>query len=144
MSPKQLARERKTELENEIDDIIALRDEYKQLIQTMLDYEKSRPEKEQDKAKIAELEGKLAGADQTAEDRIAKARGKAARKMKDDVASYQERFQESEQSIQDRRAEEAQDRKIDETLKNDPAAGQQMLEGLCSISERSGGGKSAV
>ena len=127
---KQLARERKTELENEIDDIIALRDEYKQLIQTMLDYEKSKPEKEQDKAKIAELEGKLAGADQTAEDRIAKAREKAARKMKDDVASYQERFQESEQSIQDRRAEEAQDRKIDETLKNDPAAGQQMLEGL--------------
>lgn len=127
---KQLARERKTELENEIDDIIALRDEYKQLIQTMLDYEKSKPEKEQNKAKIAELEGKLAGADQTAEDRIAKAREKAARKMKDDVASYQERFQESEQSIKDRRAEEAQDRKIDETLKNDPAAGQQMLEGL--------------
>lgn len=127
---KQLARERKSELENEIDDIIALRDEYKQLIQTMLDYEKSKPEKEQDKAKIAELEGKLAGADQTAEDRIAKAREKAAQKMKADVASYQERFQESEQSIQDRRAEEAQDRKIDETLKNDPAAGQQMLEGL--------------
>ena len=127
---RQLARERKSELENEIDDIIALRDEYKQLIQTMLDYEKSRPEKEQDNAKIAELEGKLAGADQTAEDRIAKAREKAARKMKDDVASYQERFQESEQSIQDRREEEAQDRKIDETLKNDPAAGQQMLEGL--------------
>ena len=127
---RQLARERKTELENEIDDIIALRDEYKQLIQTMLDYEKSKPEKEQDKAKIAELEGKLAGADQTAEDRIAKAREKAAQKMKDDVASYQERFQESEQNIQDRRTEAAQDRKIDETLKNDPAAGQQMLEGL--------------
>ena len=127
---KQLARERKTELENEIDDIIALRDEYKQLIQTMLDYEKSKPEKKQDKAKIAELEGKLAGADQRAEDRIAKAREKAARKMKDDVASYQERFQESEQSIQDRRSEATQDRKIDETLKNDPAAGQQMLEGL--------------
>ena len=127
---KHLARERKTELENEIDDIIALRDEYKQLIQTMLDYEKSKPEKEQNKAKIAELEGKLAGADQTAEDRIAKAREKAARKMKDDVASYQERFQESEQSIQDRRTEAAQDRKIDETLRSDPAAGQQMLEGL--------------
>ena len=127
---RQLARERKSELENEIDDIIALRDEYKQLIQTMLDYEKSRPEKEQNKAKIAELEGKLAGADQTAEDRIAKAREKAARKMKDDVASYQERFQESEQSIQDRRTEAAQDRKIDETLRSDPAAGQQMLEGL--------------
>lgn len=127
---RQLARERKNELENEIDDIIALRDEYKQLIQTMLDYEKSKPEKEQNKAKIAELEGKLAGADQTAEDRIAKAREKAAQKMKDDVASYQERFQESEQSIQDRREEAAQDRKIDETLRSDPAAGQQMLEGL--------------
>ena len=50
--------------------------------------------------------------------------------MKDDVASYQERFQESEQSIQDRRTEAAQDRKIDETLRSDPAAGQQMLEGL--------------
>ena len=50
--------------------------------------------------------------------------------MKDDVASYQERFQESEQGIQDRRTEAAQDRKIDETLRSDPAAGQQMLEGL--------------
>lgn len=127
---RQLARERKTELENELDDIIALRDEYKQLIQTMLDYEKSKPEKEQNKAKIAELEGKLAGADQTAKDRIARAREKAARKMKDDVASYRERFQESEQSVQERRAEAAQDRKIDETLKSDPAAGQQMLQEL--------------
>lgn len=127
---KQLARERKSELENEIEDIIALRDEYKQLIQTMLDYEKSKPDREQDKAKIRELEGKLAGADQTAKDRIARAREKAARKMKDDVASYRERFQESEQSVQERRAEAAQDRKIDETLKSDPAAGQQMLQEL--------------
>ena len=127
---KQLARERKSELENEIDEIIALRDEYKQLIQTMLDYEKSKPDREQDKAKIRELEGKLAGADQTAKDRIARAREKASRKMKDDVASYRERFQESEQSVQERRAEAAQDRKIDETLKSDPAAGQQMLQEL--------------
>ena len=127
---KQLARERKTELENEIDDIIALRDEYKQLIQTMLDYEKSKPDSEQDKAKIRELEGKLAGANQTAKDRIAKAREKSSRKMKDDVASYRERFQESEQSVQERRAEAAQDRKIDETMKTDPAAGQQMLQEL--------------
>lgn len=127
---KQLARERKSELENEIDEIIVLRDEYKQLIQTMLDYEKSKPDREQDKAKIRELEGKLAGADQTAKDRIARAREKAARKMKDDVASYRERFQESEQSVQERRAEAAQDRKIDETLKSDLAAGQQMLQEL--------------
>ena len=127
---KQLARERKSELENEIDEIIALRDEYKQLIQTMLDYEKSKPDSEQDKVKIRELEGKLAGANQTAKDRIAKAREKSSRKMKDDVASYRERFQESEQSVQERRAEAAQDRKIDETMKTDPAAGQQMLQEL--------------
>ena len=102
----------------------------------MLDYEKSRPEKEQDKAKIRELEGKLAGADQTAKDRIARAREKAARKMKDDVASYRERFQESEQSVQERRAEAAQDRKIDETLKSDPAAGQQMLQELIAHNQK--------
>ena len=96
----------------------------------MLDYEKSKPDSEQDKVKIRELEGKLAGANQTAKDRIAKAREKSSRKMKDDVASYRERFQESEQSVQERRAEAAQDRKIDETMKTDPAAGQQMLQEL--------------
>ena len=66
---KKLARERKTDLENEIDDINALRDEYKALIKTMLDYEKSKPEGQQDKAKIAELEGKLKQADVTAQER---------------------------------------------------------------------------
>lgn len=127
---KQLARERKTELENEIDDIIALRDEYKQLIQTMLDFEKSKPESEQDKKKIAELEGKLADADKVAEERIAKAKEKAAEKMKKDVADYQRRFADSEKDVQARRAEEAQDRKLDETMKADPEAGRKMAQGL--------------
>ena len=127
---KQLTRERKTELENEIDDIIALRDEYKQLIQTMLDFEKSKPESEQDKKKIAELEGKLADADKVVEERIAKAKEKAAEKMKKDVADYQRRFADSEKDVQSRRAEEAQDRKLDETMKADPEAGRKMAQGL--------------
>ena len=127
---KKLARERKTDLENEIDDINALRDEYKALIKTMLDYEKSKPEGQQDKAKIAELEGKLKQADVTAQERIAKAREKAAEKMKKDVADFQKSFGEAQQGVRERRAEDAQDRKIDDTLKSDKDAGIQMLQGL--------------
>lgn len=127
---KKLARERKTDLENEIDDINALRDEYKALIKTMLDYEKSKPEGQQDKAKIAELEGKLKQADVTAQERIAKAREKAAEKMKKDVADFQKSFDEAQQGVRERRAEDAQDRKIDDTLKSDKDAGIQMLQGL--------------
>lgn len=127
---KKLARERKTDLENEIDDINALRDEYKALIQTMLDYEKSKPEGQQDKAKIADLEGKLRQADVTARERIAKAQEKAAEKMKKDVADFQRSFEDAEKSVRERRAEDAQDRQIDSTLKSDKDAGIQMLEGL--------------
>jgi|GEM_PF-1438732 len=127
---KKLARERKTDLENEIDDINALRDEYKALIKTMLDYEKSKPEGQQDKAKIAELEGKLKQADITAQERIAKAREKAAERMKKDVADFQKSFDEAQKGVRERRAEDAQDRKIDDTLKSDKDAGIQMLQGL--------------
>ncbi|MBR3688731.1 MAG: hypothetical protein IKL85_06630, partial [Lentisphaeria bacterium] len=127
---KKLARERKTDLENEIDDINALRDEYKALIQTMLDYEKSKPEGQQDKAKIADLEGKMRQADVTARERIAKAQEKAAEKMKKDVADFQRSFEDAEKSVRERRAEDAQDRKIDDTLKSDKDAGIQMLQGL--------------
>lgn len=127
---KKLARERKTDLENEIDDINALRDEYKALIQTMLDYEKSKPEGEQDKGKIAELEGKLADADTVAQDRIAKAQEKAAAEMQKDVDDFKRRFEESEKEIQGRRTEAEQDRKIDDTMKTDPEAGQKMLQDM--------------
>lgn len=127
---KKLARERKTELENEIDDINALRDEYKALIQTMLDYEKSKPDGEQDKGKIAELEGKLADADKVAQERIAKTQEKAAEKMKQDVADFQRQFEETEQDIKARRTEAEQDRKIDDTMKTDPEAGKKMLQDM--------------
>ncbi|MBQ3809833.1 MAG: phage tail tape measure protein, partial [Kiritimatiellae bacterium] len=65
---KRLIRETRSELENEISDIRELRDEYKSLIQTVLSYEKSK--KDKDLEKIADLEGRLAEADATAERRI--------------------------------------------------------------------------
>ncbi len=127
---KQLTRERQTELQNEIDDIIALRDEYKQLIQTMLDYEKSKPEDQQNKQKISELEGKLVQADVTAQERIAKAKERAAEAAKREVENYRRNFAESAQDIQKRRDMDAQDRKVDETLKSDKDAGVQLLQQL--------------
>ena len=127
---RKLARERQSELQNEIDDIVTLRDEYKALIQTMLDYEKSKPEEKQDKGKIAELEKKMADADRIAEERIAAAQEKAAGKMRKDVEDFQRRFEETERDVQAKRDEEAQDRQIDDTLKTDKDAGIQMLQGM--------------
>ena len=127
---KRLRRERQSELDNEIEDIIALRDEYKKLIQTMLDFERAKDHDKQDQQKIAELERKLAEADRTAQDRIAAARAEAARRLQEDVSSYQSRFDDTERGIQKRRAEERQDRSLDELLKNDRAAGITRLQQL--------------
>ena len=127
---RQWRRERQTELENEIEDITALRDEYKKLIQTMLDFEKAKAPDKQDKQRIADLERKLVEADRIAEERIATAKEKAARKLQEDVTSYQERFDDSAKDIQRRRAEQAQDRDIDDTLKSDKDAGIAKLEAL--------------
>ena len=127
---KRLRRERQSELDNEIEDIIALRDEYKKLIQTMLDFERAKDRDKQDQQKIAELERKLAEADKTAQDRIAAARAEAARRLQEDVSSYQSRFDDTERNVQKRRAEERQDRSLDELLKNDKAAGITRLQQL--------------
>ena len=127
---KKLARERKTELENEIDDIVALRDEYKALIQTMLDYEKSKPEDGRDNEKISELEGKLVQADKTAQERIAKAQEKAAEKMRKDAADFQKSFNDAQKDVQLRRAEDAQDRNIEKTMETDKSAGIRMIQEL--------------
>ena len=127
---KKLARERKTELENEIDDIVALRDEYKALIQTMLDYEKSKPENGRDNEKISELEGKLAQADKTAQERIVKAQEKAAEKMRKDAADFQKSFNDAQKDVQLRRAEDAQDRNIEKTMETDKSAGIRMIQEL--------------
>lgn len=127
---KKLARERKTELENEIDDIVALRDEYKALIQTMLDYEKSKPEDGRDNEKISELEGKLVQADKTAQERIAKAQEKAAEKMRKEAADFQKSFNDAQKDIQIRRAEDVQDRNIEKTMETDKSAGIRMIQEL--------------
>ena len=127
---RRLRRERQSELDNEIEDIIALRDEYKQLIKTMLDFERAKDHDKQDQQKIAELERKLAEADKTAQERIAAARAEAARRLQEDVSSYQSRFDDAEKGVKKRRAEERQDRNIDQLLKNDKTAGIAKLQQL--------------
>lgn len=126
----QLAKERRSELENEILEIQNLNDEYKSLIQTMLDFEKSKADNLQDKEKIAELEKKLQEADGIAAERIANAQAKAAEKFNRDVANLERRFADTEQGIQQKRDEQAQDRKIDDTLKTDKNAGIEMLQSM--------------
>ena len=127
---RRLRRERQSELDNEIEDIIALRDEYKQLIKTMLDFERAKDHDKQDQQKIAELERKLAEADKTAQERIAAARAEAAKRLQEDVSSYQSRFDDAEKGVQKRRSEELQDRNIDQLLKNDKTAGIAKLQQL--------------
>ena len=127
---RRLRRERQSELDNEIEDIIALRDEYKQLIKTMLDFERAKDHDKQDQQKIAELERKLAEADKTAQERIAAARAEASKRLQEDVSSYQSRFDDAEKGVKKRRAEERQDRSIDNLLKNNKGAGIARLQQL--------------
>jgi hypothetical protein len=118
---KKLAREQRTELENEISDIRELRDEYKKLLETVLSYEKSK--KQKDAEKIADLEGRLAEADAAAEKRIAIAEAKAKKKFDKEVKELQEGFDETAADIARNRAEGETDRKVEATLKDDAAAG---------------------
>jgi hypothetical protein len=126
----QLAKERRSELENEILEIQNLNGEYKSLIQTMLDFERSKADNLQDKQKIADLEKKLREADGVAAERIANAQFKAAEKFNRDVANLERRFADAESGVQQRRDEQAQDRKLEDTLKTDKNAGIEMLQGM--------------
>ncbi len=125
---KKLVRETRSELENEISDIKELRDEYKALIQTMLSYEKSK--KDKDLEKIADLEGRLAEADATAERRIKTAESKAKRKFDKEIAELQEGFDETAEDIERRRSEGETDRRVESALKDDTAKGMKMLNDL--------------
>ena len=129
---KKLARETRTELQNEISDIEELRDEYKALIRTMLDFEKSKRTK--DAEKIADLEGRLAEADATAERRIRTAEAKARKKFDDEVKDLQSGFDETAEGILRKRNEGETDRRVDAALKNDAAAGMKLLADLVSQS----------
>ena len=130
---RKLIRETRSELENEISDIQELRDEYKELIRTMLDFEKSK--RTRDAEKIADLEGRLAEADATAERRIRIAEEKARKKMDDEVKDLQSGFDETAEGIARRRDEGETDRRVDAALKDDAAAGMKLLADLISQSK---------
>ena len=130
---RKLTREQRTELQNEISDIQELRDEYRQLLQTILSYEKSK--KQKDNEKIADLEGRLAEADATAEKRIAIAEAKARKKFDDEVKELQEGFDETAEDIARNRTEAETDRKVEATLKQDAAAGMKLLADLVNQSK---------
>lgn len=125
---KKLTREQRTELENEISDIRELRDEYRELIQTVLSFEKSK--KQKDLEKIADLEGRLAEADAVAERRIAAANERAKRKFDKEIAGLQDEFDETASDIARNRKEGETDRTVDKTMKADPAAGMKLLQNL--------------
>lgn len=125
---KKLTREQRTELQNEISDIQELRDEYKQLLNTILSYEKSK--KQKDNEKIADLEGRLAEADAVAERRIAIAEAKAKKKFDDEVRSLQSNFDNTAEDILRKRNEVEQDQQVDTTLKRDAASGMKLLNDL--------------
>ena len=102
---KKLAREQRTELENEISDIRELRDEYKN------------------------------EADAAAERRIATAEAKAKKKFDKEVRELQEGFDETAEDIARSRAEGEIDREVESTLKDDAAAGMRLLADLVNESK---------
>ena len=130
---RKLTREQQMELQNECDDIRALRDEYKELLKTMLSFEKSKREK--DNEKIADLEGRLAEADAVAERRIAKAEEKARKKFDKEVKDLQSGFDETAEEIARRRSEATTDREVEDALKDDAAKGMKLLADLISQSK---------
>lgn len=130
---KKLSREKCSELENEIADIRELRDEYKNLLKTVLSFEKAK--KDKDNEKIADLEGRLSEADAVAERRIAQAEAKAKKQFDEEIAELQDNFNMTAEDISRRRKESATDRKIDDTLKADPKAGQKLLTSLINESK---------
>lgn len=125
---KKLTREQRTELENEISDIRELRDEYRELIQTVLSFEKSK--KQKDLEKIADLEGRLAEADAVAERRIAAANERAKKKFDKEISDLQGEFDQAAEDVARNRKEGETDRQVDKTLKADPAAGMKLLQNL--------------
>ena len=82
-------------------------------------YEKSK--RDRDAEKIADLEGRLAEADATAERRIRVAEEKARRKFDREVADLQESFDATAEDVARRRDEGATDRRVEDALKNGAA-----------------------
>lgn len=128
----KFAAERRTDLENELLEIDKVNKEYKTLLQTMHDFEQAKAPNMQDKVKIAELEKKLQEADKIAAERIKNAEDKAGQRLIKEVANYERNFAKSENDVQTHRNEQAQDRKINDTMNSDKDAGIQMLNDMIS------------
>ena len=116
----QIARERRSELENEIHDILTLRDEYKKLAREQLKAEREKPEGERNYRKIMSLRNKIAQANSDAQRRINAARQKAADELKAEISGIQGRCTEQQGDIKRRRELEEQDRQLDKQFEEDP------------------------
>ena len=125
---RQIDRENHTDLENRISDIREMRDEYKELIRTMLAYEKSLPEPDQNR--IRELEAKSEEADRTAGLREMRARDEEAEKNRSEAAEISRSFADAVREVEERREERERDRAIDDALALSPEKGIMMLNGV--------------
>lgn len=127
---KKLSDSRKSALEREIDQIDAAKKKYMEMLKVMLQYESQKQADKQDQGKIAEWQKKLANAEAEADRLKQEARDRESKKASDDMKQEQKSFAETQKRIQDKRNEDAAQKKIDETVKNDPKAGMKMLSGL--------------
>lgn len=116
---KDLARERRSQLENEIEDIKELAAEQKKLVEIVLNGELSR--KNVDQAKVAELRKQLQSVTPTMNERINRAKAASVKAMDDSVRS-------SVRDIQKREADHQTNAYFDELTGRDPAKAVQELE----------------
>ena len=125
---RQLRREGQSELVNEIEDIHTLRDEYTQLIRTMLDFERGK--RNRDAATIADLERKLVEAETTAAHRVQAARQRHAEQAAQGVQAVKEGYSESVRATERNRDEAAFDRQLEALNKISPDTAKGVLESL--------------
>lgn len=125
---RQLRREGQSELVNEIEDIHTLRDEYTQLIRTMLDFERGK--RNRDAATIADLERKLVEAETTAAHRVQAARQRHAEQAAQGVQAVKEGYSESVRATERNRDEAAFDRQLEALNKTSPDTAKGVLESL--------------
>ncbi len=123
---RRLRRENQTELENEIEDICDLRDEYTRLIQTMLAFERSK--RTVDNARVAELEEKLAAAEETAQRRIQAAQARVKAEDGAGVEEVKQSLAVTLEQTQRTRDERAFDEGLSNLQKTSPERGLAFLE----------------
>ena len=125
---KQLSREKQRELEREIHDIETLRDEYLELLEVMIDFEKGK--KNVNEKRVSELESKYEQAIVDAEERIQKAQDKVRIELELEVKGLQKEFDETISDITKRREQAKTDKTIEQTLATDKSQGLKLLGSL--------------